>query len=95
MFFDCRDAEDKAKFVAAFLKQVQLFKHQHIGYIHGSCHLQISVTFGSIYLENTNSFQRGPGALMFVTMPTPTAVDVVEKELGETADARYQQEHNR
>ena len=81
------------KFVAAFREQMSLFRNQYVPFIHGSKLLQTSVKFGSIYLDNTSSFQRGLG--MFVTPAVPTEVGRVERELGATADAKYRIQNNR
>lgn len=66
----------ETKFYSRLSSQLEVFKREHLPYVHGTDRLKIKAEFGSIYVEN---------------VPSDTSrVGVVEDTLSQTADPKNQ-----
>lgn len=66
----------ETKFRSIISSQLEVFRREHLPYVHGTDRLKIKAEFGSIYVENVQS-------------PTPR-VDIVENILSQSADPKNQ-----
>ena len=66
----------ETKFCSRLSSQLEVFKREHLPYVHGTDRLKIKAEFGSIYVEN----------VQFLT----SRVEIVEKTLSQNADPTNQ-----
>ena len=66
----------ETKFYSKLSSQLEVFKREHLAYVHGTDRLKIKAEFGSIYVENVQSLT--------------SRVDIVENTLSQTADPKNQ-----
>lgn len=66
----------ETKFYSKLSSQLEVFKREHLPYVHGTDRLKIKAEFGSIYVENAQSLT--------------SRVDIVENTLSQTADPKNQ-----
>ena len=66
----------ETKFCSMLSSQLEVFKREHLSYVHGTDRLKIRAEFGSIYVENVQSLA--------------SQVKVVENILSQNADPKYQ-----
>ena len=71
----------ETKFYSKLSSQLEVFKREHLPYVHGTDRLKIKAEFGSIYVENVQSLT--------------SRVDIVENTLSQTADPTNQSGHAR
>ena len=64
------------KFCSMLSSQLEVFKREHLSYVHGTDRLKIKAEFGSIYVENVQSLT--------------SRVEIVENTLSQSADAKNQ-----
>ena len=70
------DDFSETKFYSKLSSQLEVFKREHLPYVHGTDRLKIKAEFGSIYVENVQSLT--------------SRVDIVENTLSQTADPKNQ-----
>ena len=66
----------ETKFCSMLSSQLEVFKREHLSYVHGTDRLKVRAEFGSIYVENVQSLA--------------SQVKVVENILSQNADPKYQ-----
>jgi len=70
------DDFSETKFYSKLSSQLEVFKREHLPYVHGTDRLKIKAEFGSIYVENVSSLT--------------SRVDIVESALSQSADPKNQ-----
>lgn len=70
------DDFSETKFYSKLSSQLEVFKREHLPYVHGTDRLKIKAEFGSIYVENVPSLT--------------SRVDIVENALSHSADPKNQ-----